>query len=205
MGLNVCFQKLHGMSNKEIYAFVFSHYILHPSGDQKDPYIGNTQRKDYLPILEKILYSIPRYGHILDVGGGDGAFLCTQIKTSNTKCQLTYLEPDKSLFKQYQVTAKALGITEAVGINAPVQCLYESPISVPAHFILASHMIYHLSNENSSLKQFINDIVQFVSRLYSQLDDNGKLVIIYTDCEQSYTGCLSLNYYRNTSKHDHLK
>lgn len=205
MRKNLNFQEFHKMSNKEMYTFVFSNYILNPSGDHKDPYIGNTQRKDYLPFLENILYSLPKFGQVLDVGGGDGSLLCNLIKKSNKECQLTYLEPDHTLFKCYQNTAKKLNISNAVGMNAPVQRLYEHPLPVPANLILASHMIYHLSEENSSLNQSIDDIVQFVSILYSQLNDNGKLVVIYTDCELSYTGRLSLNYYQNSSKYDEFK
>lgn len=197
--------ELHGMSNKEAYTYIFKNFVLSRSKESDDPYIGNTQRRDYSPILTEIISNIPEHGHILDIGGGDGALLCKLIRENSKRCQLTYLEPDAYLFNQYKSSAQSLENSVTLGINECVQYLYKKPVTKPADLILASHMIYHLSEINSSSNRLFDDLIEFVRNLYSQLADDGKLVIIYTDCEASYTGQLSLAYHGDTKNHHTLK
>ncbi len=199
------FDQFQGMTNAQVYQIAFNQYFLRPDPDNPGFPLGNSQRRDFLPLLKPLIKSLPEDPCILDVGAGSGEVLELAFSDQTTGT-FNLEEPNSLLLEQYLTRLRKSGRFQIGSVySGIVQDLYTEDQSltglIPENsqdLILAIHMIYQLSDfECQAELSPEEDLKRFIGFLYSRLKTGGHIFLVYADQEQSTSGYASAYYYEN--------
>ncbi|MBI2346092.1 MAG: class I SAM-dependent methyltransferase [Deltaproteobacteria bacterium] len=195
------FEEFKNITNSEAYKKAFQDRML--LRDPSDPYklLGNTQRDDFIPHLEKLIASLPPKPHIFDVGAGSGEIVDLVLSKLDS-AEITIEEPNSILLDQYRKRLKAhSNLQLVVAIHKSIQDLYSHHDIVQSQdLVLAIHMIYYLSDFRSDKLAPNDDILNFVSFLYNLLSPNGTIFLVYAYQQMSTGGKAAKHYFLQKDK-----
>ncbi|MDE1463092.1 class I SAM-dependent methyltransferase [Spartinivicinus poritis] len=184
------------LTNNEAYLNSFCKRVMKLSSAPLDPFVGNTQRKDFIPLLSQLIKQLPTESHIFDVGGGSGEMIDLLIKKHIPQnAYFTINEPNSKMLQEYIHRLENANITIGECIQSPVEDIFEKKLERPADLVIASHVIYHLVDWHKTNFLPEKGLVTFVKFLYSQLKLGGKIFLAYADDEQGYVGQATVDYY----------
>ena len=202
------FEHFKGMTDAQVYRIAFNHFFLRTASNNSGYIIGNSQRRDFLPLLKGLVHSLPEEPVIFDVGAGSGEIL--ELAFSDlTSGTFNLEEPNDLLLEQYKARlneSKCLkaGVVDQVKVQEYYDANRMRPESITENsqdLILAIHMIYHLSDFHcQSDISPDKDIKQFMAFIYSRLKPGGHIFLVYADQEQSVAGYASKHYYETLPK-----
>ena len=137
------------ITNNQAYINAFCKRVLKPNTQdiQSDPYLGNTQRRDFIPQLRTLLQALPSEAHVFDVGGGNGEIVELAIHQSAPKStRVSVEEPNPQMLADYVKRLTTHQLLQGELFPCPVQNLYQRNLAASCDLILSLHMIYHLTN-----------------------------------------------------------
>ncbi|MCX4026411.1 methyltransferase domain-containing protein [Endozoicomonas sp. SM1973] len=191
------------LTNNEAYLSSFCKRVMKPSLEPLDPFIGNTQRKDFIPLLSNLIKQLPDKPHVFDVGGGNGEMVDLILKKNiPNSAYFTVVEPNSKMLQEYICRLEKANIRVNESFQSPVQDVYRKNLQKPADLIIAVHMIYHLVDWCNSNFTPDKELIEFIKFLYSQLKPRGRIFLAFADDEQGYVGQATVDYYRK--KHDQI-
>src|SRR3954469_14458491 len=97
------YEQYQGLTNAEVYQIAFHKLLMLPDPLRPGKFLGNSQREQFLPVLERALarlkaLSVPR---ILDVGAGSGEIV--EIALSRLHhAVISIEEPNPLLLQEYR-------------------------------------------------------------------------------------------------------
>lgn len=183
------------LTNNEAYTNAFCKRVMLPSSDPLDPYLGNTQRKDFLPVLMELIKNLPAAPHVFDVGGGNGELVDLAFKGNVPEhTSFSVEEPHGQMLEEYTRRLIRAGIRLNEAFNLPVQALFRQKLHKPVDLIISVHMIYHLQSDHDDA---VSILAEFVGFLYAQLKSGGVIFLVYADDENGFVGKVSTQYYKD--------
>ncbi|WP_018693684.1 class I SAM-dependent methyltransferase [Algicola sagamiensis] len=192
-------EEFSNITNNEAYLKAFCKRVLMPNqqGGTSDPYLGNNQRKEFIPSLRQFVQQLPQQPHIFDIGGGNGEIVELAIHQYAPKgTQLSVEEPHQDMLNDYIQRLEKYGMGKGEFFSCPIQDLYHRNLETPCDLILGIHMIYHLTDWRDANADPTADLKQFFRFLYEQLKPGGKLFIVYADQEKGFAGQVGVDYFR---------
>jgi len=188
------------ITNNQAYDLVFRKrlMLMHPTIPYK--ILGNTQRDDFLPYLEKELISLPTNPQIFDLGAGAGDTVDLALSKLKS-ATINFEEPNEEFFKAYKRRlAKFPHLRLGHSHLGPIQDLYKkASINIPKtpqNLISALHMIYFLSNYTDPQIEPVLDLKDAIRFMYKLLDKKGVIFLVYADQLKSITGKAARYYFK---------
>ena len=205
------FEAFHGLTNAQVYKKSFNELFLKSDPACPGRILGNTQRADFMPYLRPLIASLPEAPCIFDVGAGSGQILDIAF-TGLPRATFSLDEPNPLLLSQYKERLQQReGFEAGVVYEGPIQDFYlddadsdsyKCPDIPPSSqdFIMAIHMIYHLSDFHESHRLSPkDDLMKALCFFYSRLKPGGCLFLVYADQEHSTSGHAARYYYSSHS------
>lgn len=194
------------MTNAEAYVEVFHNRLMKPMPDTglTGEYWGSTTRAEFYPMLRDALCGIhAKPFRILDVGAGSGEMVDHVLK--DYAADVSIVEPNLFMMHRYMQSIRRYPRLNPLSLlSQPVQTLYAGQENndwfkklPPQEFILASHMIYGLTD--SRREDGINpeeDLLNFLTAMYEKLTDGGTLFIVYAVGEDTLLGEAAAHHLR---------
>ena len=194
------------MTNAEAYVEVFHNRLMRPLPDTErtGEYWGSTTRADFYPCLREALCDVQaRPIRLLDLGAGSGEMVDHVLK--HYPAQVSIVEPNLLMMNKYmQAVERHPKLKVQSILSQPVQNLYAGQSHEewfkglpPQDFILASHMIYGLTNTRSEGN--VNpeaDLLEFLMAMYDKLAVGGTLFVVYAVGENTLLGEAATHHLR---------
>lgn len=175
-----------GLDAHRQYRNAFSR-LLKPDPLGRVSMMGTDQRDLFVPELRRVVAQcVPRSGHILDFGAGDGQTFALVADAVPDDTRVSLEEPNPGYLSDY---IAFLETQEHLRVGVTLEAGFDEMDSVAAHagqmlpqngsvdLCLALHMIY-----------FVNDIAASLVRMTRFLKRDGCLFIVVTDETANYTG-----------------
>ena len=195
------FEDFKNISNNEAYKKAFNDRMLLPDPVCPGEFLGNTQRRDFIPHLRALVRELPPQASIFDVGAGAGEVL-DLLGEDLQDVKINLEEPNPLLLEKYVARiARRPELSLGVTYQGYLQDYYtpgkSAPLpSEPQHLVLGVHMIYHLTAFKAELPiDPKKDLVSAISFLFERLAPGGKIFLVYADQEFSTTGQAAKYYY----------
>lgn len=155
--------------------------------------LGTDQRDLFVPDLRRMVTEcVPRGGHILDCGGGDGQTFALVADSVPPETRVSVEEPNSGYLNDYMTFLETReNLRPGVAITAGIEeidsfadCSGQPlPEAGSIDLCLALHMLY-----------FTNDVVDSVARMLRFVRPGGALFIVITDENDNYTGSVLQAY-----------
>jgi SAM-dependent methyltransferase len=161
--------------------------LLKPDPLQRVTMLGTDQRDLFVPALRRVVTeSVPRGGHILDCGAGDGQTFALVADYVPPETRISVEEPNSGYLEDHMAfLATQESLRPGVAINAgfeEIDAFAERsgqplPEDGSIDLCLALHMLY-----------FASDVVACVARMLRFVRPGGAIFIVVTDDSDNYTG-----------------
>lgn len=189
------------VSNHEAYELAFTKRMLRPDLDHPSEYLGNTQRKDFVVPLRKLISRLSHGAQILDVGAGSGETVELALNAL-AGATINLVEPNPVLINKYHEQLKlAPNLNLGFSYCGILEDFYEgSGKSVPdlskgQDLVLNIHVIYHLTNFRSEQIEPERDLYRAVEKMYSCLNPGGSIFLVCADQLVSTSGQAGRYYF----------
>lgn len=194
------------MTNAEAYVEVFHNRLMKPLPDtgRTGEYWGSSSRADFYPYLKEAISELrSKPIKLLDVGAGSGEMIDHVLK--DYAALISIVEPNLLMLKSYMQALRRHAKLKATDVcSLPIQSMYGENFkeiwlkSLPKQdFILASHMIYGLTNtERDVMINPSEDLLNFLTAMYEKLAEGGTLFVVYAAGENTLLGEAAAHHLR---------
>src|SRR5688572_12118531 len=100
--MNTLLEEFSGITNNEAYKLAFTKRMLRPDPYRPGEFLGTTQRKDFMAVLEPLVAELPHHAQVLDIGGGSGETTVQLALKDVSNAILSVVEPNPVLLDQYK-------------------------------------------------------------------------------------------------------
>ncbi|CAM2069551.1 hypothetical protein SCOR_29530 [Sulfidibacter corallicola] len=196
-------EEFSGLTNNEAFlrAFTDRVLLLNPDPDFEDPFLGNTQRRDFLPHLVDMVSSLREDGptrRIFDLGAGKGEIVDLVLdERAPMGTRVSIEEPNPNLMQRYVhriERSQRLQLGEV--FPGDVQSMYHLDLPAEQDLVLAIHMVYHLTDWRCASADPAEDLRTMVGFSYGLLRPGGRLFLVYADQTRALAGLVGLYFYR---------
>jgi SAM-dependent methyltransferase len=184
--LDLVRNEFHGLDRDQQYHNAFARLL------KLDPLdrvlmMGTDQRDQFVPELRAaISRSLPRAGHILDIGAGNGQTFELIADTVPNETTVSFIEPNAHYVDDYRAMLRRLpnlksGCSVATGFEGIDGVVPRSGIDLPSDqsidLVMALQMIF-----------FLEDLPTSFTRMARFLRPGGELFVVFADETDGYTG-----------------
>lgn len=184
--LDLVRNEFHGLDRDQQYHNAFAR-LLKPDPLDRVMMMGTDQRDLFVPELRAaISRSLPRAGHILDIGAGNGQTFELIADTVPNETTVSFIEPNIHYVNDYRAMLGRLphlksGDSITAGFEGVDALAHRSGFNLPSDqsvdLVMALQMIF-----------FLEDLPTSFTRMARFLRPGGELFVVFADEIDGYTG-----------------
>lgn len=192
-----------GKTNHAAYDLAFSKRLMRQDPAHPGTFLGNTQRQEFIPALNRLLQTLPPHPKIVDIGAGGGGTIDAALKNLQS-ATINFIEPNPVLIASYEERLAVYPyLSKGIAHCGPLEDYYandgRAPIpDGPQDLALCIHVLYHHTDPRAANPNPDNDILQAVRTMLNFLKPQGSLFLVLANQLYSTTGKAGRYYFEKT-------